>query len=90
VQIYLAAPKESRPTSPVKELKAFTKVSLKAGESNTVEIKLEKEAFSWFDEARGRWVASAGVHRVLVGNDSSGTLLEGEVVLKKEFTWIGL
>ncbi|ORY90760.1 glycoside hydrolase family 3 protein, partial [Leucosporidium creatinivorum] len=89
-QVYLSAPKESRPASPVKELKSFAKVSLEAGESTNVELKLEKEAFSWFDEGRGRWVASAGVHRVLIGNDSTDPLLEGEVVLEKEFTWIGL
>lgn len=74
----------------MKELKAFTKVSLEAAESTTVELNLEKEAFSWFDEGRGRWVASAGSYTVLVGNDSTEALLKGEVVLEKEFTWIGM
>lgn len=89
-QLYVSAPKKGRPTSPIKELKAFTKVALEAGESNSVELKLEKAAFSWFDEGRGRWVASAGAYQVLIENDSTEALLEGEVELEKEFTWLGM
>lgn len=90
VQIYIAAPVDGRITSPVKELKAFKKVTLAAGESTQVEAVLEKEAFSYFDERKDKWVAPAGTYRVLVGQDSAKALLEGEAVLEKTFSWLGL
>jgi len=45
--------------SPLKELKAFDKVYLKAGESKKVEIALDKYAFSHWDEALDKWVVKA-------------------------------
>lgn len=46
VQLYIAPPNVGRPTSPLKQLKGFTRVELAAGESKQVTIELEKEAFS--------------------------------------------
>ncbi|GAA6041796.1 hypothetical protein JCM8097_007165 [Rhodosporidiobolus ruineniae] len=92
-QVYIAAPSDgSRIISPVKELKGFAKVHLKAGESKTAEVKLGKEAFSYFDEARGSWVAPAGTYRVLVATSSAedAAKLEGEVKLETELKWLGL
>ncbi|GAA5891806.1 hypothetical protein JCM5296_001867 [Sporobolomyces johnsonii] len=89
-QIYIAAPVEGRITSPVKELKAFKKVYLEQGKKSTVEVKLEKEAFSYWNERYGKWVAPAGRYRVLVGSSASEIKLEGEVELKKEIRWNGL
>ncbi|GAA5877443.1 hypothetical protein JCM16303_003334 [Sporobolomyces ruberrimus] len=91
-QIYVSAPIENRITSPIKELKAFEKVTLKAGESKQVSIKLEKEAFSYWNERFNSWVCPAGKYKVLVSTSSAkdAVQLEGEVVLEKEFRWSGL
>ncbi|GAA6042149.1 hypothetical protein JCM8097_004984 [Rhodosporidiobolus ruineniae] len=92
-QVYIAAPADgSRITSPVKELKGFQKVTLKAGESKTVEVKLTREAFSYFDEHRGKWVAPAGQYKVLVATSSAekDVKLSGDVSLAKEIRWLGL
>lgn len=91
-QVYIAAPVENRITSPLKELKGFKKVTLKAGETQEIKIELEKEAFSYWNERYSSWVCPAGKYRVLVGNSSAkeGIKLEGEVTLEKEFRWTGL
>ncbi|GAA5903810.1 beta-glucosidase [Sporobolomyces salmoneus] len=91
-QIYIAAPTENRIASPVKELKAFEKVSLKAGEEKRIEVKLEKEAFSYWNERYSSWICPSGAYRVLVATSSANddVKLEGEIVLEKEFRWNGL
>ncbi|BGP13740.1 hypothetical protein JCM10213_006430 [Rhodosporidiobolus nylandii] len=94
-QVYIAAPADgSRITSPVKELKAFKKVQLKAGEKKTVQLDIGKEAFSYWNshERRNCWVAPAGTYKVLVGTSSAekDVKLVGEVKLAKEIRWTGL
>lgn len=89
-QVYVAPPVEGRITSPPKELKAFQKVSLKAGASTTVTLTLGKEAFSYWDEPDACWIAPAGTYRVLVGHSSADLPLSGEVKLEKTFEWLGL
>ncbi|GAA5945845.1 hypothetical protein JCM3775_001904 [Rhodotorula graminis] len=91
-QVYVAAPVEGRITSPVKELKAFEKVVLKAGEGKTVEVKLSREAFSYYDERYGKFVAPKGVYEVRVATSSSekDVKLRASVEVVKEIRWSGL
>lgn len=88
-QIYVADPQSSLPR-PVKELKGFTKVALKAGESKNVSVGLDKYALSFYDERKGSWVAEAGKFTVLVAASSADVKLSGEVELKKNLYWLGL
>ncbi|BGP53496.1 hypothetical protein JCM8202_001140 [Rhodotorula sphaerocarpa] len=92
-QVYVAAPSDgSRITSPVKELKAFRKVALKAGESKQVEVKLAKEAWSYWDEHYNKWIAPKGQYGILVGTSSAeqDIKLRGEAKVEKEVRWVGL
>lgn len=58
VQAYITPPAGgSRLTRPKKELKAFAKVYLEAGEEKTVELSVEKDAFGYWDDRAGNWVA---------------------------------
>ena len=77
-QIYVAegAPKVVRPP---KELKAFKKVFLKAGEKQTVTVHLGNEAFAHYDPNRKSWVADAGGFEVLVGGSSASLGLRGSI-----------
>ena len=59
-------------TRPVKELKGFERVELKAGESRDVVFTL-KAADLAFYTARGRWEAEPGEFKVFVGGNSSDT-----------------
>lgn len=88
-QVYISDPASALPR-PVKELKGFTKVTLKAGESTKASVALDREALGYFDERRKAWVAEKGVFEVLVGASSRDIRLKSEVELKETFTWTGL
>jgi beta-glucosidase len=70
VQLYIA-PQEPAADRPVKELKAFTKVSLAPGEEKTVDFKLNKRSFSRYDPEIKDWVADPGKYTVLAGHSSA-------------------
>lgn len=88
-QIYIADEEASLPR-PQRELKGFKKVALQAGESQSVETELDREALGFFDERRGEWVAEKGVFSVLVGASSEDIKLKGSVELRNGLTWRGL
>lgn len=69
VQVYVAD-KESSVKRPEKELKAFTKVFLEAGESTTVELQIPKEALRFFNEETNQWQFEPGLFEVLLGSSS--------------------
>ena len=59
VQLYITDTKCSV-DRPVKELKAFQKVFLNAGETKTVTLKTDKRALSFWDEESNDWKAEPG------------------------------
>ena len=69
VQLYLRDV-ESTLVRPEKELAAFAKVELSAGETQTVELELDLRALSFYDPDKQSWVAEAGEFAVLVGASS--------------------
>jgi beta-glucosidase len=80
-QLYLGAVSPSVPR-PVKELKGFSKLTLKPGESRVVRIRLTPQEFAFWDVATHAWRAEPGEYRILVGGASDRTVLEGKVALK--------
>lgn len=70
VQLYVQD-KKSAVDRPVKELKGFEKVFLKAGETKMVSFTITKEALSYFDAVKHEWVAEPGTFMALVGASSS-------------------
>ncbi|MBI3477717.1 MAG: glycoside hydrolase family 3 C-terminal domain-containing protein [Acidobacteria bacterium] len=68
---------------PVKELKGFARVNLKAGESRRVSIQLDRRAFSFYDVESKDWKAEAGDFLLLVGNSSDDIRLQGTFNLAK-------
>lgn len=69
VQVYVAPP-PSRVARPVHELKGFTKVTLKPGESTNVTIMLDARAFAYWSELLNDWCVEAGTYTIEVGNSS--------------------
>ena len=65
---------------PEKELKAFAKIDLAAGETKTVAFHLDQEAFWFFDPARNGWVTEPGEMEVLIGSSSR------DIHLREKFT----
>jgi beta-glucosidase len=81
-QIYVRDEKSSLPR-PLKELKDFTKVFLKAGEKRRLTVTLPASAFSFYDPARGGWVLEAGDFQIMVGASSRDKRLEGRVRVRE-------
>ena len=70
VQLYISD-KESSLPRPVKELKRFKKVDLKAGESQSVSFTISKEELSFYDDTKHEWIAEPGKFEALVGASST-------------------
>jgi beta-glucosidase len=80
VQIYVAT--ATGPVRrPARELRAFTKVSLDAGETRTVELELDRRSFAYWDVELDRWVVPAGEYFVQVCSDAHSVLAEEPVTL---------
>lgn len=67
---------------PVKELKAFAKVALAAGESRRVTLTLDGRSFSFYDPDRRQWIAEPGAYDLLVGASAGETELQATVRLE--------
>ncbi|MGA2622854.1 MAG: glycoside hydrolase family 3 C-terminal domain-containing protein [Bacteroidota bacterium] len=78
-QLYIHDDKSSEPR-PIKELKGFAKVSLKPGESKTIELAIDESALSFFSSKKSKWIAEPGVFEIMVGSSSK------DIRLTKTFT----
>ncbi len=64
-------------TRPVKELKAFERIHLEAGEKKTVTFRLPADCLAFYNRKMERKV-EPGVFKVMIGNSSADIRLEGE------------
>ena len=55
---------------PLKSLKAFKRVTLKPGETKSVEIALDDESFTLFDPSTNTMRVVPGKYEIFVGNSS--------------------
>lgn len=69
IQLYLSDSKSSLPR-PFKELKGFKKIFLKANETSSVTITIDKSALSYYDDRVQKWVAEPGDFVAFLGNAS--------------------
>lgn len=81
VQLYISDKKASVERE-VKSLKGFKRVSLKAGESKIVTLKIDKSALAFYDVKSKAWVVEYGEFEVLVGNSSRNILLKNSFKVK--------
>ena len=80
-QVYVADTHSKMPR-PVRELKGFVKVNLRAGETRRVTVTLDRRAFSYYDTNLKEWRAEPGDFDILVGSSVEQILLKGKVALK--------
>ncbi len=73
VQVYVAFPPEAG--EPPKQLKAFERVDLAAGESRRVRMELDDRALAIWDDDSAGWLVVPGTYEILVGNSSVDTPL---------------
>lgn len=68
VQLYVRQPVATR-SRPVRELKGFSKLEIKAGETRTVRFRLEASRLGYHDDA-GRYVVEPGLFELYLGGSS--------------------
>lgn len=69
---------------PVRELKGFHRVELKAGETQTVHFTLDRAALSYWGPAQSAWVAEPGTFEIQVGASSRDIRLRAPLELAKQ------
>jgi beta-glucosidase len=65
---------------PVKELKDFQKIMLKAGESKTITFNIDKEKLSFYNQQL-KWGAEPGDFKLMIGTASNNIKLEKDFTL---------
>ena len=73
IQIYVSK-EESMVTRPIKDLKAFEKVFLKAGESRTVTISLDVQELAYFNIMLDQWIVEPGEYDILFATSARDIL----------------
>lgn len=74
VQLYVSRPDDAQ--GPIKTLRGYKRVSLKAGESAEVRIPVDEETFLWWNPASGRMNPLAGEYLLHYGDTSDGDMLK--------------
>lgn len=69
VQLYVAPPK-SDIYKPEQELRAFKKVFIQRGETRTVELKLNRRSFAYYNVEIGDWHVEPGEYEIRIGSSS--------------------
>jgi beta-glucosidase len=80
VQFYIGDEKCSV-VRPLKELKHFGKVSLKAGETKEVRFTVTANDLKFFDDTRHEWVAEPGTFKIYIGASSTDIHAEATFTL---------
>lgn len=82
VQLYVKH-LNSKVERPLKELRGFKRVSLKAGESKRVEIPLKAESLAYWDVAGHRFEVEGDRIQVMLGSSSADIRLKGKISVVK-------
>ena len=78
VQFYVGK-KDARVFRPEKELKGFSKVFLKAGESRNIRIDFDDKTFRYWNIRTSKWEKEDGEYHMMVGASSADIRLETEI-----------
>ncbi|MGY5798057.1 glycoside hydrolase family 3 N-terminal domain-containing protein [Rheinheimera faecalis] len=87
VQLYIQDPAASV-TRPVKQLKGFLRVPLKAGQQAKVEFNLPVNLLAFFDQQMN-WVVEPGEIKLMLGSSSADIRLNGSFMIKGDITEVG-
>jgi beta-glucosidase len=67
-QVYLSFPKSAG--EPPRQLKAFGKIMLEPGGEQVLHLKLDPDAFEYWDQQHHHWTTPSGAYQVSVGTSS--------------------
>lgn len=77
-QVYVSYP-SSRVSRPIKQLRGFRRITIGAGDSETVEITIPKKDLGYWSDEVNDFVVEPGVVKIMVGASSSDIRLLGEM-----------
>jgi beta-glucosidase len=80
-QVYVGDTHSSVPRPP-KELKGFSKVFLKPGETKRVSLPLDARSFSYYDIKSHAWKAEPGTFNIYVASSAADIKLEGKLTYR--------
>ena len=86
VQGYVRAPKSSV-RRPLKELKAFRKVSVEPGQSADAVLTFDRTAFAYYNPDAKKWVVEPGKYEILIGNASDRITARIPVTIPSPLSW---
>ena len=78
VQLYVS-PQNPSVDRPVRELKAFEKVFVKVGQMVTVQLRLDEDAFTYFDEKSHSWQKEQGAVSMQICKHASSVILQEKI-----------
>ncbi len=71
VQVYVKNPQD--PNGPTKQLRAYQRVDVKAGQTARATITIDAKSLEWFDEETNTIRTKAGTYQLVYGNSSDAT-----------------
>ena len=77
-QMYVSLP-NGTVFRPIKELKGFQKVFLKAGESKKVSISFDDKTFRYWNTKTNRWEIEEGSYEIFIGSSVQNMHLQGTI-----------
>ena len=80
VQLYASYP-DSKVERPSKQLRAFRRIPIKAGETRKVTLTVPKEELGYWNEGKQMFVVEPGTVKLLIGASSEDIRLEGKIRL---------
>ena len=80
-QLYVGEPSPSLPR-PAYELKGFARVSLKAGESRSIQLPLDRRSFAFWSTVEHGWKVDPGRYTIYVGDSSAELPLHQDLTLR--------
>ena len=81
VQVYVGGPKTTV-YKPIKELKDFTKIYLKAGEEKQMYMEIPFENLKYYNYKEHKWVLETGTYSIYVGGDSENHMLSKDFYIQ--------
>ena len=82
VQLYVKAPGGNGEDLPLKQLKGFERVDLKAGETKTVTMTLDIPDLHFYSEAHKKIYVPEGIYTIAVGRNSADEANTAELTVK--------
>ena len=80
VQLYVKHV-DSKVERPIKELKGFRRVALKAGETKTVQMKLQAKDLAYWDAQKKQWVVEGDKVNLMLGGSSADVKVQKTITV---------